>query len=107
MARTTGSYSLGSVSWKELVRQIEGDEAAERVVYKGFIDISRKWLDNFATPQCEFVILPASQIQNPFVVKPNANGEAPKPLEMERAVPPQEVLAQSKPQRFSWNPDDD
>lgn len=106
MARTAGSISLVSVNFRELVKQIAGEEIASQIQYTGYIDVSKKWIESFLNPSCEIVMIPATDLVNPLVVRPNANGEPVRPLEMIRACNPQ-VPQPSKSSEFSFDPNED
>jgi hypothetical protein len=106
MARTAGSISLVSVNFRELVKQIAGDEIASQIQYTGFIDVSKKWIENYLNPTCDIVMIPATDLQNPLIVRPNLNGEPVRPLEMTRACNAP-VPQPSKSSEFSFDPNED
>ncbi len=106
MARTAGSFSLASVQLKELVRRIAGKEVADQIQYEGFITVGRNWMENFFGAECEMVYISRDALNAPFV-RQGEDGNPIEPLQIERAIAPQEVLAKSKPQKFAWNPDED
>ncbi len=106
MARTAGSISLVSTPFRELVRQMCGNEIADQIQYNGYIDVSLKWIQSYTQPNCEYVMIPASDLENPLVVRQKENGEPVRPLEMTRACNPP-VTQPSKETPFEFDPDED
>ncbi len=100
--RTKGSNSLNSISFKALVRHIEGDAIAEQVRYEGFIDISRVWIEKYFNPSCEMVLVDRRDIRNPFaLVRPDA-----KVIEMEKKETIVSPTRDCVPREFELTDDD-